>query len=254
MKANRKTLRVIALGALLCVSVGAETTLEEVLERYYEAIGGAEAWQAVDSLRMTGRMRMLQGPEAPFTMIFQRPMKTRLEFTLQGMTAIQAFDGETAWLIMPFMGKTEAEEMSEEQAKLMKEQADIEGPLVDWKEKGHTVEFLGEEEIDAERTFHLRVTLDSGGVRHYFLGADDYLPIRVEAQTTFEGELIEVETVFGDYREVGDLVMAHSVESKPKGAPAGQQLTIETAEVNVEIPEGHFSKETVGEEEAPEVE
>jgi hypothetical protein len=228
MKANRKTFRGVVLGALLCVPLGAETTREEVLEKYYEAIGGTEAWQAVDSLRMTGRMRMLQGPEAPFTMIFQRPMKSRLEFTLQDMTAIQAFDGEKAWVIMPFMGKR--------------------------KEKGHTVEFLGEEEIDAERAFHLRVTLDTGGVRHYFLGGEDYLPIRVEAQTTFEGELIEVETLFGDYREVGDLVLAHSVESKPKGAPAGQQLTIETVEVDIEIPEGHFSKETVREEETPEVE
>lgn len=224
-----------------------ETTVESILDGYYEAIGGLDAWSSVSTAKMVGKMSAPQGFEAPFTIMFKVPGKSRLEFTFQGMTGVQAVDGNTAWQIMPFMGKTEAEPMPEDQAKLMIEQADFDGPLVGWEDDGHTISFEGNEDVEGTSTYKLKVDLENGDVRYYYLDTDYYLPIKSSGKAHIQGQEMEMETVYGDYKEVGGLMMAHSIESKPVGAPAGQVITIDSAEVNVDLADDQFSMPAAGE-------
>jgi opacity protein-like surface antigen len=96
----------LALAGAVLASPAAAQDLNEVLNNYYEAIGGLDAWKQVNSMKMTGSLMMGgMGVEAPFTVTTKRPKKVRVEFTFQGMTGIQGYDGETAWQVMPFMGK-----------------------------------------------------------------------------------------------------------------------------------------------------
>ncbi len=245
----KRTLLALAAAALVCAapSVAEEMTLEEILDSHYEAIGGLDAWAATSTAKMVGKMSAPNGFEAPFVMMFKTPGKTRLEFTFQGMTGVQAVDGDVAWQIMPFMGKTEAEPMPEDQAKIMIEQADFDGPLVNWEEDGNTIEYQGVEDIEGTETHKLKVTLSSGDVRYYFLDTDYFLPIKSSGKATVQGQETEFETTYGDYKEVGGLMLAHSIESKPAGAPAGQVITIETAEVNLELMDDQFSMPVAGE-------
>jgi hypothetical protein len=221
------------------VAVG--DSLDEVLASYYEAIGGLDAWEKVTSCQMNGRIALPQGAEAPFTLTYQRPLRSRLEVTFEGMTRVQAYDGETAWAIVPLAGSTEPQIMPEEYTPLMREQADFTGPLIDWEAKGHQIELVGREDLDGSEEYHLKVTLDNGNIRHFFLRGEDYLPGRIEATTEFMGNKVDVETIFGDYREVGDVVMAHTIRTGPRGAPEGQVLTIETIELNIDVSDDLFS-------------
>jgi len=184
------------------------------------------------------------GPmEAPFTMMNKRPQQTRLEFTVQGMTGIQAYDGKTAWNVMPFMGKKEPEAMSADETKMMEEQADFDGPLVDYKEKGHKVELAGKEQVEGADAYKLKLTLKNGDVRYVFLDAETYLDIKVEAKRTIRGTEIEGETLMGDYKEVDGMMVAHSMEMGAKGSPSEQKqkLTLEKVEFNVSLPESLFA-------------
>ncbi len=220
-------------------------TLDELLEAHYEAVGGKENWDRVEAVRFAGVMSMGPGMEAPFTMTMKRPDQIRLEFTFQGMTGIQASDGETAWMVMPFMGKTDPEEMPAEQAEQLKEQADIEGPLFDW-------------EVEGTEAYKVKVTLANGETRYHFLDSEYFVTIRQESQTTIQGQEIEIETTIGDYKElcletsslVDDetpcegavLLLPFSIEGKPKGAPSGQVITIETVTINPDgIADDYFS-------------
>ena len=223
-------------------------SLDEVLESHYEALGGLDAWKAIEAVRLVGTMSMGPGMEAPFTMTMQRADKIRLEFTFQGMTGIQASDGDTAWMVMPFMGKKDPEEMPADMAKQLKEQADIEGPLFGWDEKGHTLELVGAEEMEGTEVYKLKLTRDSGDVRYHFLDSEYYVTVKQEGKTMVQGQEMEIETTIGDYKELclatstlveddapceGDvLVLPYSIESKPKGAPAGQVITITDVTVN----------------------
>ncbi|MDX1501207.1 MAG: hypothetical protein R3325_02510 [Thermoanaerobaculia bacterium] len=239
--------RTAALAALLLAvsalpGLAEEKTLEEVLEAHYEAIGGLEAWDAWKTMQLTGTMNMGE-MQAPYTMTFANglPARSRLEFTVQGMTGVMAYDGEVAWAISPFQGKTDPELMDEDQTRNWKEQSDLAGPLIKPDEKGVQLELLGKEDVEGTSAYKIRATLENGDVRHYYLDADYYLPIRTEASTVIQGQEIDVETSYGDYKNVGDLVLAHVFSSKPKNAPAGQTITILNAELDVELPDDYFS-------------
>jgi len=180
--------------------------------------------------------------EAPFTMYSKRPRMQRIEFTVQGMTGIQAFDGETGWMLMPFMGQTEPERMPEDQVRAMREDSDMDGPLVGYQEEGNEIEMLGTEELEGTPAYELKVTLPNGQERFYFLETEYCLPIKIEGSREQGEQTIEFETILGDYKEVDGLVMAHSIGSRMKGMPqGGQTITIQEVEVNVPIADSLFA-------------
>jgi outer membrane lipoprotein-sorting protein len=230
----------LALAASLLAVPASAQTLDEVLGQYYQAIGGADAWRAVTSMRATGRMQMGPGMEAPFTMTQKRPKMIRMEFTYQGMTGVQAYDGESGWMLMPFLGKTEPEPIPPEDLKDIIEQADIEGALVDWQAKGHQVEYVGKETTAGTEAYKLKVTLKGGDVQYYYLDAEYYLPIKVESSRDMRGTVMEFETILSDYKEVGGLMIPHSIQAMPKGAPAGQVITLDSIELNVDVDDSIF--------------
>lgn len=209
-----------------------DATLEEVLSRHYEAIGGLEAWRGLGSMRASGTVELPQGLRAPFEMVVARPDRARMEFSFQGMTGIQAYDGETAWMYMPFMGQTEPRPMPAHLARDLVEQADLDGPLVGWEEEGHELRLVGRTEVSGAEAYRIDVTLAGGEVRRYFLDAEDYLPIRITGTRTVQGARMEMETSLGDYREVGGLLFPHSIRA---GTASGQQtITIREMELDVD--------------------
>jgi outer membrane lipoprotein-sorting protein len=180
------------------------------------------------------------GMEAPFSMTKKRPENMRVEFTIQGLTGMQAYDGTTGWMVMPFMGKKDPEQMTGEMLKEVKEQADFDGPFIDYAKKGYTVELLGTSEIEGTRAFKLKVVRDSNESIVY-LDADSFLEIRIEAKRKMHGQEMETETTIGNYQEFEGLLFPMSIESKAKGMPAGQSITIEKVELNPAIGDDLFT-------------
>jgi hypothetical protein len=225
----------ITAAAMAFAGSATAADLDEVLSCTYETLGGLESIRAVESARMTGTMTM--GPmQAPFKIEFQSPDRVRLEFEVQGMTAVQAYDGKTGWAIMPFMGKTDPEEMAEDELKSVKEMAEWEGPFVDWEKKGHKIELIGTEEIEGTEAYALKVIrAGTEDESTYYLDTEYCLPFVSKGVREIQGNEMAFTQSIGDYKQVGDIVMAHSmISSIGEGAtPAQQVITIESAEFNV---------------------
>ena len=126
-------------------------TVDEIVARHVAARGGREALAAVRTLRMTGRAIAGPGREAIVRREIARPGRIRTEFVFQGTTGVYVWDGSTGWRVSPLDGSLEPEPLSAEAAALSAEQADFEGPLVDWKSKGHTVELVGSATLPGRR-------------------------------------------------------------------------------------------------------
>jgi len=234
----RKALVGLVAGATLVAPALAQTA-DEVIAKANEARGGLEKMKAVQSVRMKGKMTMGPGLEAPITIEMKRPRNARMEFTIQGMTGVQAYDGQQAWGISP-MGSRQPEPMPAEMAKDLDNQADIDGPLVDYKAKGHQVELVGKEKVEGSDAWKLKVTLKSGDVQYIFLDADSHLEIRNESKRTIRGSEVELENTIGDYKEVAGLLWPHSIQSGAKGRPEKQSFAFESIEVNPAIEDARF--------------
>jgi outer membrane lipoprotein-sorting protein len=158
-----RKISVCLLAAFAVAALASAQTADELIEKNIQAHGGLDKIKGVQSMRMTGKI-VGGGMEMPMLMEFKRPTSMRMEFTVQGMTGIQGYDGTTGWAVMPFVGKTEPEKMSPEDLKEMENQADIDGPLVDYKAKGHQVEYLGKADVEGTPVHKLKVTKKNGDV------------------------------------------------------------------------------------------
>jgi len=226
--------------ALAVPSTVAAQTLDEIVARHVAARGGREALAAVRTVRMTGRAIAGPGRDAIVRREIARPGRIRTEFVFQGTTGVYAWDGSAGWRVSPLDGRLEPEPLPAEDAGVAAEQADIDGPLVDWKAKGHAVELVGKEVLPGGPAYRLKVTLKSGAVRHVWVDAASGLVVRTLSMRTLRGHEVALETVSGDYRETGGVAFARSIETGVPGRPRRLRILVETVEVNIPIDDSRF--------------
>src|SRR5207302_2011594 len=236
----------LAIGAAL-FSVAAETqdqkapTLDELVAKNIEAKGGAEALRALQSLKLTGKMVVNEGQlQLAYAETKKRTDEVRAEVTLQGMTAVQAYDGKEGWKISPFQGRKDPEKMSADDVKPLMEDAEIDGPLVDWKAKESKLEYLGREDVDGTSAYKIKVVRKNGDVSFVYLDPDHFLEIRILTRRIKHGAQEEVETDVSDYEKIGGVFVPFSIEAGRKGDPDKQKIVIEKAEANVPIEDAIF--------------
>ena len=218
-----------------------QMTVDQLVEKNVEAKGGAEALHALQSVKLTGKMIVNEGQmQLAYSQTKKRPDEVRNEITLQGMTAVQAFDGKDGWKIMPFQGRKDPEKMSADDLKSLMEDAEVDGPLVDWKEKGSTVEYLGTEDVDGTPAYKLKVTRKNGSVNFVYLDPEHFLEIRIVSQRMEHGAQVEVETDLGDYEKVNGVFLPTSMESGRKGDPDKQKIIIDKEEGNAPVDDAIF--------------
>lgn len=216
-------------------------TLDELVAKNIEAKGGAQALHALQSLRRTGSLLVNEGKiRLAYAQTKKRPLEVRTEATLQGMTAVQAFDGKEGWQISPFQGRKDPERMSADDVKALMEDAEMDGPLVDWKEKGSTIEYVGREDVDGTDAYKIKVTRKNGDINFVYLDPDHYLEIRILTQRVQQGALVETETDLGDYEKINGVFVPTSVDSGGKGDADKQKIVIDRAEGNVPVDDAIF--------------
>lgn len=245
----RCTMRILIAASALIVA-GAHTesiaaqappTADEIIAHYLKTVGGMDKIQSVKTLRRVGKYTGDGGFEAIIVQENKRPDFVREEFTLQGMTGINAWDGRAGWKIDPFGGKKDAESLSDEEMRSILVDADFDEPLVNYAKKGNKVEFTGMDQIEGTDVYKLKVTLKNGDTRTYYLDSDYYVPIQIDDKRTIRGSEQEIETTLGDYKEVAGWFMPFSIESGPKGQSKGK-ITFQRIEPNVTLDDSRFHK------------
>lgn len=236
----RHAVIVLATIAVLS-SLAYAQTADELVNKNIQAKGGLEKIQAIKSIRITGKLNGGGGFTAATMQENQRPNLVRETFSLQGMTAVTAYDGATGWQIQPFEGHKDPQLMGEDDLRDLLLDADFDGPLVNYKEKGNTVEYMGHDVVDGDDALRLKVTLKDGDIIYYFLDPDTYLEIRKETQEFIRGSVRESVVEMGSYKPVAGVMYPYSLSQGSKTNPAAQTTTIEKIEVNVTIGPADFA-------------
>lgn len=239
----KKNLRLtILIGELLTCSFVFSQTVDEIIARNLESKGGIEKLKAIQSIKITGKV-IFQAMEMPMVMWAKRPNMVRIESTFQDKKIVQAFDGEKAWWIMPFLGSEEPQEMTGINADSIKEQADFDGPLMNYKEKGHSIELLGKEDMAGTEVYKLKITFKDGKERFFYLDTESCLELKQLSTIDHQGTPMHVETIFGDYKQVSGIMTSHSIENRINNNPQSQ-IMIESVEFNIDIEDSFFKMPT----------
>ncbi len=237
-----RNLVVVAMVMAMVVPASAET-LDQVLAKNAAARGGEAKLREMKTLRMTGRVVFGGGEyttDAEWAMVLKRPGSMRNEVTLQGLTAVSAYDGKDGWSMSPFGGRREAEKQSEDDARSLAQSAELDGPLIEWRGKGHRVEYLGIEDVDGTPAHKLRVTRKDKDVQYVYLDPDSWLEIRITTVRKVRGAEDISETDLGAYQQVNGVWLPFSMETGGQGGPRNMRITVTRAEVNVPLDDAQF--------------
>src|SRR3981081_728692 len=198
--------------------------------------------QKAGSCGLSGKRRVNGGTiELDVVTLIKQPGSIRYEALLQGLTQVQAFDGKQAWQINPFQGRKEPEHLSPDDAKgLSEDAADFAGPLVGYKAKGYTLDYLGTEDVDGTEAYKLRVTRPNGDLTYVYLDPDYFLEVRTVNRRIEHGVPNETVTDYGDYEKVEGVFLPFAQETGPKGSSDRQKVQFEKAEANFSVADTPF--------------
>ena len=213
--------------------------LDEILARHHE-VNGMDKLQKIEAIKITGKSFQM-GMETPFTNIMMRPDKFYLEVPVQGQLMKQAYDGETGWMIAPWTGSLDPMELTGEQLRGLKMQADMDGMLYNYEEKGYKTEFVGAEDFEGSEVYVIRQESEEGDVYKHYIDADSYVLIKTLSTMIMQGAEVEFTSFYSDYKPVDGILMAHSIEVD-MGQQGQRKVNIETVEYNPEVDESIFEK------------
>ncbi|MEO6076157.1 MAG: hypothetical protein ABIP56_05070 [Dokdonella sp.] len=226
---------------------GHAVTVDELVAKNAEARGGLAKIEAIKTLRMEGQVRV-GGDYGSFDLkllqVKKSPDSVRNEASVQGLTQIEVWNGSQGWKIDPFQGRKDAERMTDDDARGLADDANIAGPLIDYKAQGNTVAYQGTEDVDGTQAHKLKVTLKNGDVQTVYLDPDHFIEIRTVSQRKVRGTEVEDTSDFGDYEMVDGVYFPFSITTHSKGQDGQQQVTIEKAEANVAVEDALFAMPT----------
>lgn len=276
LKKTEQVCAFLALGVALASGADTKTaatpghlSAAAIVEKNVAARGGLDAWRAVQTMSMTGKMDAggnnrptlatpgvglrkgvvmpPKAPEAqvqlPFTMELKRPRKQRLEIEFNHQKAIQVFDGTNGWKLRPFLNRHEVEPFTADELKATAIQADLDGPLVDYAAKGTKIEFDGTEKVLGKDAYKLTLTLKGGQVQHVWIDTKTFLETKIEGTPRrLDGKMHAVATYPSEYRSVSGLMMPHLIETAAEGVKQTEKIEIESVVVNPKLDDTAFSK------------
>ena len=214
--------------------------LDDILKDYFET-AGQDKLLKVNTITMDVTV-MVQGLELPFTIVLKRPKMLRNDTDIQGQKMTQVFDGENGWMINPMMGTLEPQDMDPETVKQLRSQADIDGELYNYEEKGHTVEYLGTDEMEGTEVHKIKLTRKDGDETIYYIDADAYVVLKATGKRKIQGVEVENESTFGNYKMVEGIIFPFSITQGVVGQPVGAQIVIDTVLLDKPVTDSLFVK------------
>jgi hypothetical protein len=219
----------------------AAQTVEDILAKHVQARGGYERIKAIQSVKIT-RTVVTQFSELEVVILKKRPDSFRVEQSAPGQPPVfRAVTPAAVWDLAggkltnrSTLAATEARDLD----------GDFDGPLVDWKDKGHTLALAGREPLPGGDAFKIQLTTKNGVARTFYLDAATYLVRRITGVTNLPGDRkANVETDILAHKEAGGVKFPADIQEDRTGAGPVQTVVsyTKTIEVNVPIDDALFA-------------
>ena len=197
-------------------------TADEVINKYFESVGGMDKWKNLKTIKMTGNMVMQMG-EFQFTIYRKAPNKFKIVLNIQGQEIVpQAFDGETAWMINPFAGGSGPAKIPEDQIQAMKDESEFEDPFINYKSKGYDLSYAGTADAAGAQCNIVKL-IKHKGVEGQEMSSDYYFDKATGLQIMLKQKGAqsmgqEIEIYMSDYQELSNgLLMPFVMDTHMQG-------------------------------------
>jgi hypothetical protein len=226
-------------------SVAQELTLDQLIDRNVQALGGRAAIEAVQSIKLALH---IVDPDFEVDAIYYaaRPGRMRIDITAGGKRVyVEAFNGSRAW---QWKGSGEPVEESKTATGALRHGIELPGKLFGLHEvqgRGNQLALVGRETVDDADYYVLRVTFSDGANTTLYLDLKTWLITRRRDVRPLHPDMdptpTTIETKMTDFRRVGDLVFSFaSTDTDLKTGKMLEKVTIREITLNPSVPEGFF--------------
>ena len=223
------------------ISANAQT-VDEVIQKYTAAMGGLDAFNAVKTEKITGNVSV-QGMDLPVTVEVINGRAMRTDVSVMGQSIINSYKDGKGWKINPLAGIATATDVTGSELTDLKAQSMMASPLMDYKARGHQVELQGQEDVEGVKCYKIKLTSkDDGKVTTYFISVSDNMPIKSVGSRDMQGQTLDVETFYSDFKEYNGLKFVMTKTQKIDGQTF-QEIKYTTIELNVPVDEKIFDKQ-----------
>lgn len=269
----------LSLSSAFTSSVVAQTsslTAAQVVDKNIAARGGLETWRKLQTMTWSGKMdaggadsiersrRFAEGRLAPtsktqpmtagegkenqqvqlpFTLYMKRGRKSRVELEFAKKKAVQVYDGTNGWKYRPYLNREDVEPFTADELKAEAQKSDLDGPLVDYKEKGTKIESAGMERVEGHDAYKLKLTSKDGEVRYVWIDAKSFLDVKISGTPRrMDGRMHNVYVYQRDFRNVQGVLVPYVVETAVEGYRETHKMELETVAVNPKLDDSLFTK------------
>jgi hypothetical protein len=209
-------------------------TVDEIVNKHIEAIGGKENWSKVKSLRLEIAMKS-QGAEIKLVRTQVDKKDMRMDISVMGMNGYSILTPTEGWSFMPFQGQTKPEPMTADDVKQSQEQLELQDEFITYKELGKKLEFLGKDDVDGTECLKLKMTNKEGQETSYFIDPSNYYVIKQITKIKADGKEMEDVTTFSNYKKVPEGIVYSMSISGGFG-----EMEVTKLEINPQIDESLF--------------
>ena len=163
---------------LMGIALNAQAqTVDDVINKYVEALGGKDKINSIKTLYMEGVTVMQNGNEVTSKIYKEQDKLSRREvsFGMGSMTMIVT--DKEGWFSNPRNGGA-FEAVPAERLKNMQGELDLHGGLIDYASKGSTAELLGKEKVGENDAYKIKVTPKSGNEVIYYIDSKTWYLVR----------------------------------------------------------------------------
>ncbi len=178
-------------------------TADEVIDKHITAMGGKEKLASLKTMKMEGNLNV-QGNDIALVVTKKQGVGIRIDINAMGTENYQIATPAKGTVFMPVQGMAAPTAMSDDQLKGILPQLDLQGALVDYKNKGTTVELLGNEKVDGEDCYNIKATFSTGLVTNYYISAKTFYIVKTSGKRSINGEEMEVTTTYSNYKQNAD--------------------------------------------------
>lgn len=232
----------IILTLLVFVSLAFRAqSVDEIIDKHITAMGGKEKLKSITSVKMAVKAQA-QGFEFPTELMSKKSGSVKTTTTIQNMKMVQCYDAnaKAGWFVNPMMGDKKAQKMNDDQVKQIQNQGGrMESDLLEYKEKGHTAEYLGKEDVDGEETYLVKLLKKDGSITYYYIDVLTNLILKEKTKTKLKDKETEGETWYSNYQTVNGITSASTMETFSNNVLVFQ-INVEKIEYNVVLDDALF--------------